>query len=432
EDVPKNLRKLKKSYDLAGDALAAYWPELEKAQDDSKRALEKGREARRDLSTANTRLESANDWVDRAGKKAEEFEDSGKKKDVPPPDEKEVRAATRNHTQAQESQRDAQTAVDNAQSALDAAKKMAADAKKLREDAATKAEKKLEEASDAGTENRSWWEEAVDWVSDNWDTIVAVCKVVVAIVGIIAMIIGGPILAAIVVVAALVVLADTINKYLKGQATLLDVAFAALDCIPGMKGITSLAKLNELRKAGGMLKIGSHALTSLRSGMANMASLVRAGGRGTRTILQTGGELRRVRGDADFFSDWADEAYDMIRASDDVDSVAATAAEHGFSRTDISQIKSHLFEEEHLLDSYGEAYRGRFDANPRIAEAWMRLRDGNPHSADIDLLRHELHESNHMRSTGNPSYREAHQATNDAGRTWDPEAAARDGFGRRI
>ncbi|MGP3928163.1 WXG100 family type VII secretion target, partial [Streptomyces sp. 8N616] len=32
EDVPKNLRKLKKSYDLAGDALAAYWPELEKAQ----------------------------------------------------------------------------------------------------------------------------------------------------------------------------------------------------------------------------------------------------------------------------------------------------------------------------------------------------------------------------------------------------------------
>ncbi|KAF4409845.1 putative T7SS-secreted protein, partial [Streptomyces lycii] len=34
EDVPKNLKKLKKSYDLAGDALAKYWPELEKAQAD--------------------------------------------------------------------------------------------------------------------------------------------------------------------------------------------------------------------------------------------------------------------------------------------------------------------------------------------------------------------------------------------------------------
>ncbi|MEV6318057.1 WXG100 family type VII secretion target, partial [Streptomyces sp. NPDC051776] len=77
EDVPKNLRKLKKSYDLAGDALAAYWPDLDKAQDDSRRALEKGREARRNLASANTRLETANGWVDRASKKAKEYEDSG-------------------------------------------------------------------------------------------------------------------------------------------------------------------------------------------------------------------------------------------------------------------------------------------------------------------------------------------------------------------
>ncbi|MEU6079273.1 RHS repeat-associated core domain-containing protein [Streptomyces sp. NPDC047108] len=269
EDVPKNLRKLKKSYDLAGDALAAYWPDLDKAQDDSRRALEKGREARRNLSSANTRLDTANGWVDRASKKAKEYEDSGKKKDVPPPDEKDVRAATRNATNAKDEQRDAQTAVDNAQNALDAAKKMAADAKKLREDAATKAKKKLEEASDAGIENRSWWEEGIDWVSDNWDTIVAVCKVVVAIVGIIAMIIGGPILAAIVVVAALVVLADTINKYMKGQAGLLDVAFAALDCIPGMKGLTTLGGLAKGLK--GMAKgLRGGGLKALRKGLDNV------------------------------------------------------------------------------------------------------------------------------------------------------------------
>ncbi|MGP3926321.1 DUF6531 domain-containing protein [Streptomyces sp. 8N616] len=273
EDVPKNLRKLKKSYDMAGDALAAYWPELEKAQDDSRRALEKGREARRDLSTANTRLETTNDWVDRAGKKAKEYEDSGKKKDVPAPDEKEVRAATRNHTQAQDSQRDAQTAVDNAQSALDAAKKMAADAKKLRETAAEKAKKKLEEASDAGIQNRSWWEEAVDWVSDNWDTIVAVCKVVVAIVGIIAMIIGGPILGAIVLIAALVVLADTLHKYANGQATLWDVAFAALDCIPGMKGLTTLGGLAKGAKA-----LGKTGLKGMAKGAKGLGREMRKSG----------------------------------------------------------------------------------------------------------------------------------------------------------
>ncbi|WP_051877337.1 putative T7SS-secreted protein [Streptomyces natalensis] len=149
-------------------------------------------------------------------------------------------------------------------------------------------------------------------------------------------------------------------------------------------------------------------------------------------VLQTGGELRRVRGDSDFYNDWAEEAYNSIRTADDVDAIAATAANHGFSRPDIAQIKSHLFEEEHLLDGYGESYTSRFDANPRIAEAWMRLKNGDPHPADIDLLRHERYESNYMRNTGNPSYQQAHQATLDAGHTWDQEAASRDGFGRRI
>ena len=88
----------------------------------------------------------------------------------------------------------------------------------MREDAAGTAKKKLEEASDAGIQNRKWWEEVGDWVTDNWDTIVAVCKVVVAVLGVIAMIIGGPILGAIVLIAALVVLADTLNKYANGEA----------------------------------------------------------------------------------------------------------------------------------------------------------------------------------------------------------------------
>ncbi|MEU6080086.1 DUF6531 domain-containing protein [Streptomyces sp. NPDC047108] len=249
EEVPKNLGKLRRSYEIAGDALSTYWPLLQQAQGDSLRALEKGRTAKHDLTAAHRRLENANAWVDRASKKAKEYEDNSKKLDHPRPDENQVRAATRNATEAKSSRTSAESDVDGAQSALDAAKKMAADARKLREDAASACKKKLEEASDAGIQNRSWWEDAVDWVSDNWDTIVAVCKVVVAIVGIIAMIIGGPILAAIVVVAALVVLADTINKYLKGQATLLDVAFAALDCIPGGRGITSIGKLAKGIKA---------------------------------------------------------------------------------------------------------------------------------------------------------------------------------------
>ncbi|MFD9465015.1 DUF6531 domain-containing protein, partial [Streptomyces sp. NPDC060027] len=136
--------------------------------------------------------------------------------------------------------------------------------------------------SDAGIRNRKWWEEVGDWFSDNWDTIVTVCKVVVAVLGIIAMIIGGPILGAIVLIAALVVLADTLNKYAKGQASLWDVAFAALDCIPGMKGITTLGGL-----AKG-LKGGMAALKGLKGGLKGMALAARGLGRSARGAIADG------------------------------------------------------------------------------------------------------------------------------------------------
>ncbi|MGX1909830.1 DUF6531 domain-containing protein [Streptomyces phaeochromogenes] len=262
--VPKNLKKLKKSYDLAGDALAAYWPELERAQALADKALAQGREAQADLSSAKSRLSSADSWVTRANKEADKYKDDpgAAGKDVPKPDESKVRAATRDAQSAKDAHTSAQSDVTTAQNALDAAKKMAGDARKMREDAAGDAKRKLDEASDAGIQNRKWYEEVGDWFTDNWDTIVAVCKVVVAVLGVIALIIGGPILGAIVLIAALVVLADTLNKYMKGQASLLDVAFAALDCIPGMKGLTTLGGL-----AKGLKGLGKTGLKGMAKGL---------------------------------------------------------------------------------------------------------------------------------------------------------------------
>ncbi|WP_181785523.1 DUF6531 domain-containing protein [Streptomyces phytophilus] len=272
EEVPKNLKKLQRSYDLAGDALAAYWPKLERAQSLADKALARGREARNELSSATGRLDSANSWVDRATKKSEEYDEKeGKEK----PDESEVRAATRNATDAKSARASAQTAVDNAQGGLEAAKKMAADAKKMREDAASEAKDKLEDASDAGIQNRKWWEKAVDWVKDNWDTIVSVCKVIVAVLGIVVLIIGGP-LAWVVLAAALVVLADTLYKYANGEASLWDVAFAALDCIPGMKGLTTLGGLAKMAKG---MKGG---LAAAKGGLKAMAAGVKGMGKAFR------------------------------------------------------------------------------------------------------------------------------------------------------
>ncbi|WP_224301126.1 RHS repeat-associated core domain-containing protein [Streptomyces olivaceus] len=270
--VPKNLKKLEKSYGMCGDALADFWPKLERAQALADKALRKAREARDDLTTAQSKLSSADSWVTRASKEADKYKDdpTGSKSDGDKPDEAKVRAATRDAQHAKTAQTSAQSAVDDAQGALDAAKKMAEDARKMRDEAARDAKNKIDEASDAGIQNRSWWEDIGDWFTDNWDSIVAVCKVVVAVVGIVAMIIGGPILGAIVLVAALVVLADTLYKYSKGQASLWDVGLAALDCIPGMKGLTTLGGLAKGLRAAGKL------------GLKGMAQGVRGLGRSLR------------------------------------------------------------------------------------------------------------------------------------------------------
>ncbi|MEU0191283.1 DUF6531 domain-containing protein [Streptomyces afghaniensis] len=273
-DVPKNLKKLKKSYEMCGDALADFWPKLERAQSLADKALRKGREARDNLSSAQSRLTSADSWVTRAGKEADKYKDdpTGSKSDADKPDEAKVRAATRDVQHAKSAQSKAQSDVSDAQDALAAAKKMAEDARKMREEAAREAKSKIDEASDAGIQNRSWWEEVGDWFTDNWDNIVAVCKVVVTVLGIVAMIIGGPILGAIVLIAAAVVLADTLYKYSKGQASLWDVGFAALDCIPGMKGLTTLGGLAKGLKAFG------------KTGLKGMALGVKGLGKGTRAL----------------------------------------------------------------------------------------------------------------------------------------------------
>ncbi|MFH8895046.1 DUF6531 domain-containing protein [Streptomyces coeruleorubidus] len=292
-DVPKNLKKLKKSYEMCGDALADFWPKLERAQSLADKALVKGREARDNLSSAQSRLASADSWVTRAGKEADKYKDdpTGSKSDADKPDEAKVRAATRDVQHAKSAQSKAQSDVSDAQDALAAAKKMAEDARRMREEAAREAKSKIDEASDAGIQNRSWWEEVGDWFVDNWDTIVTVCRVVVAVVGIVAMIIGGPILGAIVLIAAAVVLADTLYKYSKGRASLWDVGLAALDCIPGMKGLTTLGGL-----AKG-LKGGLAAMKGLKGGLKGMALAVRGLGKSARGMLADGakGAYNRVK-----------------------------------------------------------------------------------------------------------------------------------------
>ncbi len=118
--------------------------------------------------------------------------------------------------------------------------------------------------------------------------------------------------------------------------------------------------------------------------------------------------------------EWAEDAYDHFRRDDgDIDDIARTLGEHPrtdgshFTRDDVEQIKNHLFREEHpIIDYDGNLIRRRFDADPAIAEAWIRLRAGHPLPADIVLLEHELAESTYLRADPGSTYQDAHAHAN--------------------
>jgi RHS repeat-associated protein len=260
DKVPPNLTKLHTSYDLAAEALARYWPKLEDAQRDADTALEDATDAKSDLDSAQTALATAAASLEDAEDAAED------------PDEDAVAAEVRRAlTEAESAHSGAESTVASARERLEAAKGLAQQAKEAREEAAEACANDLDEASDAGMQNKKWWQKAVDWVVDNWDTIVDIAKIVVAVLGVIVMIIGGP-LAWIVLAAALIVLADTLIDYANGNASLWDVAFAALDCIPGMKGITS---------AAGMLKLAKSGMRGVKQGVKGLAKSTRRNGRPT-------------------------------------------------------------------------------------------------------------------------------------------------------
>lgn len=273
-ELPEQLRKLHTSYRMAGDALDAYAPRLAGAQDQADRALAAGREARGRADAARGQLGGAQDWLSRAATTVNSYD--GRPSDAPPADPEQVRSAIRNQQAAQARVAAVQGQLRDAEADLDAARRLALDAKELRLGAARETAQRINEASDAGIQNKPWcsWEKVSGFVGELWEDLVAACKIVVLVLGIVVLIIGGP-LAWIVLAAALVVLADTLMKYARGEASLWDVAFAVLDCIPGTKGLTTATRL-----AAGIKGIARGGLPELAAlGRRALPALGRAGRR---------------------------------------------------------------------------------------------------------------------------------------------------------
>jgi hypothetical protein len=268
-DLPEQLGRCKESYRLASEALEWWAGRLDGHQGDADAALVKGRAARADLEAAQAQAAAAAAAVQSAAGSSVLREARSPVVDpalMPSP----------------EQVRDARARFSSAQARLDAARQLALDAGSLRDGDAQRAAGRIHEAADAGIPERSRWERFKDWAGEAWDVVVTIAKVVVAVLGIVALVIGGP-LAWVVFAAAVLVLVDTIAKYVQGQASLWDVAFSALACIPGTKGLTSLAALRTAFRSGGALGAGLHVATSARTAVVEIAQAVRTASTALRT-----------------------------------------------------------------------------------------------------------------------------------------------------
>jgi hypothetical protein len=250
---PGQLDKVATSHHMCAQALLDFANALDGHQSQADRALVQARplhdqvqRLRTQLASANADLTSANKGVDAAHAASTV-------------DPTSVHNAVQSQTRAQSAVNDLNSQLSGQQGQLEALKKLAHSAEDLRHGAEDTARTKIDAATDAGIPPDSFWHKLGEIAAAVWSGLVIVAKIVSFIGAIVLMVVGGPLwLIVAVVVAGLIILADTLYKYSQGEASLWDVGLAVLACIPITKGFTSMAAVADAFRAGGMLGAGLH------------------------------------------------------------------------------------------------------------------------------------------------------------------------------
>lgn len=391
-DLPDQLAKCADSYRLASETLSWWAGRLTTHQADADSALVKGRAVKADLEAAQAHLAAMQGSLDTAS----HVPALSTAPDLHPPSREQVQAAQDRLRAAQAAQAQASGAVSAAQSRLDALKQLALDAGSLREQDGKTAASRVHEAADAGIQPRHWWQKATDWIADHWDVIIEVARVAVAVLGVVALILGGP-LAWLVVGLSVLLLADALNKWREGKASLWDVVLCAVGCIPGARGFTSMSELFAAFRTGGMLGVGGHLLRAGRDAVVGLTASVRSLGARPWTIAMGLGH-----GEAGTFRlDWelrGARVYTAGTSSDLLD--------------DATRIETHL---------------ARLDHSPANDAMLARIRgaatDGRPLTeAEQNFMTHELTEAGLMdRGMGYPQAHELAGQTHPTFGNYDPE-----------
>ncbi|MEU6120061.1 putative T7SS-secreted protein [Streptomyces sp. NPDC047117] len=332
DKLPGQLDKLHASYSKLADALLSYAHKMDMAQSEADSALSKARTLRGELKTAETRLHNASSAADRASEAKKRVHKPGSG-DPPPPDSAKVRQATRDASYANGQKDAAQGQVDSLHTQLAELKTKAENAGKDHSRATDDFVRDVEAASDAGIQNKKWYEKVGDFVADHWDAIVTACKIFVAIVGLVLLFVSGGWLVALFLAAALIVLADTIKKVAQGKAGWGDLAFAVLDCIPVVGKIAMLAKAGKL--LGGMKT--ALRVAKIEQKMSGVMKVWRAGSqlKGARKAAFAFGKLEAKSTATDFMNGGVDRVkknWKMNLAGSAIGVGAGSAVEKGFEK----------------------------------------------------------------------------------------------------
>jgi hypothetical protein len=274
--MPCELGKANDSYSFVADALKSWADAVDDTQVQADRGLQLAREASADLVSAMAALGTArSSW---STLNAQQLTYQKLQKDyaaVPPPanvtmpTDYQLRSVQRGADQARASIAQAERRISDADARLAAARGLVLEAKSRRDDAERTAVHRIAGAQDRAVQPSSAWESIQD--SAAWQTIVAVATVVLTILSIVFIIIGGPLVWALIIAATVLLIIDCLLSIAQGKNAWGELALLAIGLIPGGR-LLGLADRG-IEALGGMGAAGEH----LASGIGAVTNAVRAG-----------------------------------------------------------------------------------------------------------------------------------------------------------
>jgi uncharacterized protein YukE len=298
ERMPGELSKANDSYQQVADALTAWATALDDAQAQADRGLQHAREAHADLTSARGALAAAQlEWTTVTAQQLTYQRLQKIYANVPPPpgvtlpSASQLRSVERHAQSAQASIAAANTHIADANARLDAARAMVLEAKALRDDAERRTVHAITEAGDRAVKASSIWEAIQD--SAAWQATVQIATVVLTVLSIVFMIIGGPLVWALIIAASILLIVDALMSIAQGKNAWLELSLVVVGLIPGGRvigmagrGVETLGRIgvagehmaSSINAIAGAVRAGSNSITHVvglaGEGLADFASIV--------------------------------------------------------------------------------------------------------------------------------------------------------------